>query len=830
MLEVEPVSPRAARSEQCIPHARSAERNTPGAVGRASGGFRGVRTRHSPGTFGRPRVGVDVTTTAMAATPLIGRQEEVAAVRGTLTAARLVTLTGIGGAGKTRVARQLACELAADVTVWFVELADVLDPELLGHAVAQRVGLQPTSDTPESMQVAAYVGDRSAVLVLDNCEHLAAACADLVEELLAACPGLMVLATSRQALGLAEEHVHPVPPLRVPDAEEPAALDGAEAWRRIADVEAVRLFVQRASAVMPDFALTPRNAEAVGRLCAALEGVPLAIELAAARIRVLTPQAMLDRLTDRYGLLSRGFRGAPLRQQSLAASVGWSYDLCTEQERLLWARLSVFTGGFGLEAAETVCSGAGIEPGDVLDLLASLLDRSLLTRDPDEVDVHYRMLETIRQYGADRLELAGETEQWQVRHRAWFLGLAERCGEAWHGPDQVAWVRRMQRNHPNLRAAFEAASALPEEAPRVLGACVALETYWVATRLLSEARRWTRRSLEHRTGTDDQRAVGLALAAYLASVQMDLDEAALLLEEEARLAAASGDLAVRGYDHLAHAMQTLFAGDVTGAIPRCLQAVELFAQAGRPRPEGTARATLGVMYFYAGELDRCRDFLQELLGWLPEGELYFAGFAYWILASAALMGGDTPRALTMVREGARVNAALSNQLGLAWTFETAAAVAGAEGSAEHSATLLGAAQSIWRRVGESSLSAPYISAQRELGEQIARGTLPDRGFEAAYRRGLALSQDEAVAFALGEGRPRPVSDSPLTAREEQVAGLLGEGASNQEIADRLVISVRTAQGHVENILRKLGFSSRAQVAAWVVRREGVPPASLRAVR
>jgi predicted ATPase len=323
-------------------------------------------------------------------TRFIGRRRELSEVRRLLSTSRLVTLTGIGGAGKTRIARRLTSDLERSYRggAWMVELADLLDPQLLGHTVAGVLGLQVQSGARDPALLTGFLRDRQALLTLDNCEHLSAGCAELVVELLEACPDLKVQATSRQPLGIAGEAIFMVPPLSVPDTEHLPPLDA------FGQYESVTLFVERASAALPSFGLTPENAESVARLVNALEGVPLALELAAARIRVLSPEAMLERINDRYHLLSRGFRDAPARQQSLMASVDWSYDLCTPQERTLWSRLSVFTGGFQLDAAEAVCAGDGLAEGEILDLVASLLDKSVLVRD-DDTTVRYRMLETL---------------------------------------------------------------------------------------------------------------------------------------------------------------------------------------------------------------------------------------------------------------------------------------------------------------------------------------------------------------------------------------------------------------------------------------------------
>ncbi len=739
---------------------------------------------------------------------------------------RLVTLTGPGGTGKTSLSREVAASLAREGhSAWLVPLADVLDPDLVPLAIARSLGLQTGSADPLAQAVALLSG-RPTLLVLDNCEHLTEAAGTAIVTLLEHCPDLRVITTSRHSLGVPGEALWPVPPLALPtDLPE----EGPHSLECLQESPAVQLFVERARWAQPDFTLTERNAAAVARLCVALEGVPLAIELAAARVRVLTPQAMLDRLTDRYGLLNRGFQGVPPRQQSLAASVGWSFDLCTPSERTLWTRLSVFVGGFDLDAAEAVCSGDGIERAEVLDLLASLLDKSIITRDPDDVAVHYRMLETIRQYGAGLLRLTSEDAPYRERHRAWFLDHAERLGLAWTSAEQRELLAWLERNHPNLRVAFETGSTRAAEAPAVLRGVVALEGYWVTSGLLSEARRWLAQAVRH--APEDIAVPDLAnalwLTAYFSAIQMDLDEARACIEAAQSLASASDELVVHGFFQFALGIVAMLSGDLPAAVAALRRSSELLQLSHHRLDHGSATASYGICLVYSGDLAEAETVLRSLLARLPDGECYARSYALWALSEAALARDDLDAGERLARESLALKAKLRDQLGTALMLESLAAVAAARGRTMHSAELLGAAGSLWRFIGDSALSAPYISGQRELGERLARGSLDDAAFSEGYRRGSALSLTDAIDLALGPHVPDPVvgpapvdPDEPtLTRREEEVAALLAEGLSNQEIADRLVISLRTAQGHVENLLRKLGVHSRTQVATWVLRRD-----------
>jgi non-specific serine/threonine protein kinase len=692
-----------------------------------------------------------------------------------------------------------------------VELAEVTDAELVELAVAGALGVRAQPGEQQGAALSGWIGDRQALLVLDNCEHVLTAVRSLVGRLLRSCAGLKVLATSRQALGIPGEHVFIVPPLSTPQLGE----DGDATGRS----DAVELFLERATAALPDFPETPANLAAVAELCVALDGLPLALELAAARIRTLTPRAMLDRLENRYPLLSQGSVQSPDRHRSLEASVSWSYELCTPAEQRLWARLSVFAGGFDLESVEEVCTGDGIDRSEVVDVLSGLIDKSVLVRDPAAEQPWYRMLETLRQYGADRLVEAGEADAWHERHRAWFAALAHRFGSSWAGPEQPAWITRMRHNHANLQAALDAAND-PALASRALATVVAAEFYWVVTGRLSEARHWIDAALAHRNVPDDDRAVALALSAYFAGVQNDLRVAELRLTEARALAARTAHRPVaQGYLDFADGIVTLFRGGVEGAVAPTTRGVATFHELGDTAAETSVRLVLGLCLSASGDLAGAAEAKAENLRVTAAiGELYMRSYTLWSLGIDALESGDPAEAARLQLEALTMKAELQDDLGIALVLEALAAVASVGGDPHRSGVLLGAAKRMWDLIGMTPLAAPYIAAQRELGERMARGAVLDRDFEAAYREGAAMSTAQAVEFAAA--RPAAVAAgplAPLTRREAEVAALVGDGLTNQQIASRLVISVRTVDGHMENILRKLDFASRAQVAAWVAR-------------
>ncbi len=756
-------------------------------------------------------------------TGLIGRGDELAEITRALAGARMVTLHGFGGMGKTRLAQRVTRDLAGShaAGATMVDLADVLDPSLVGFAVADTLGLRPAGSGGQEQVLADHLATTELLLVLDNCEQVADACASLLGFLLDRCPELRVLATSRQPLGVPGERVILTSPLPLPP--EPVATPVGEPGPRtgqrpdLGEVAAVALFVERARSVQPDFTLTPENTDAVARLCIALEGVPLALELAAARVRTLSPEAMVARLDDRFRLLGRGFSDAPLRQRSLEASVRWSHDLCTDQERLLWARLSVFSGGFEVDAVGAVCGGVELPVDRIPDLLRALQDRSVVTVDPDAPDAtRFTMLEDVRAFGEHRLEESGESAWAFGRHREWVACLARRFEEQFYGPEQPALVARVRRDHRNLqralRRAVDAGAAV--EAVRT---CVCLEGYWAVTGLLGEARHWLDEALAHDGIGALDRAGGLWVRGYFEGIQGALDRAQGTADELAALAEASPVPRVLGRQRFVVAMLAFFRTEAPAAVTACREALVLLERAGDDDLALLARFNLAMFLAHAGEpaesaalLAACRVETEE------RGELYLRSYCLWLEGVVAARSGDLTGAVALHRRGLDMKWRLRDQLGVALMLEALASCASSPGEELHAAALLGCAQRVWLTVGHAAVAGTYAAAQRDLGERLARGALEDRAFDAAYRTGLGLSQDEAVALALGGPLvldPAEVSPAALSPRETEVARLVSEGRSDREIAADLVISVRTAQGHTQNVLRKLGLHSRSDVHA-----------------
>jgi predicted ATPase/DNA-binding CsgD family transcriptional regulator len=760
-------------------------------------------------------------------TSFVGRRRELMEARALLSTTRLLTLTGMGGVGKTRLARQIASDVqrAFPDGVWEIELADLHEPALLVHTISAALGLREQNGPWAVTTLQDYLAERRVLLLLDNCEHLIEPCAITAHALLRTCPRLRILATSREPLAIGGEHVYPVGPLSMPDAQ----ISRLEA---LAQYEAVRLFVDRGSAVSRGFALNATNQAAIVQLCARLDGVPLAIELAAVWLRTLSPAEIVTQLADRYQLLSKGSRSAPRRQQSLHALVDWSYQLCTEEEQTLWCLLSVFAQGFELDAVHAVCASAELDGLNVVEAVQGLVEKSVLTHDEQGDDEQapagrYRMPEIIRDYGVERLSESTGAATARHRHALWCLDLTTRAREQWVSPGQVRWFGRIRRELANIRAALDFSLTEPDGSTRLINIVADLTDYWLALGFLSEGRHWIDRALRRGPVTDLTRARALRTSSILAALQGDHEMIPHALEEARGLALRAGSDPELAWVVYAEALAALTRGDLPNARHSYAEARGKFQACGDVNGLIEALCDAAIVEAADGDLAGVDVRVAEFLAVAePRGERWARSYALWALALARWRAGENRSARDLLAESMTLRRPFDDQVGIGLCVEVLAWIIADEGSAPKAAELLGAAGHALATFGSSVNAFGFVLDDHVRCEQSLRTTLGAEAFESALARGATMDVEEIAAFCTGETwARRPHRDAlpateptPLTRREAEIATLIAQGMTNRDIAAALVIAPRTAEGHVEHILTKLGFTSRAQIAAWVAER------------
>ena len=720
-------------------------------------------------------------------TPLVGREKEVSEVRDLLRGdeTRLLTLAGPGGTGKTRLALQAAADLLEDFPdgAFFVSLATLGDPDRFISTVAETLGVMETGDQPFKETLKDYLGERRLLLVLDNFEQVLGA-APAVTELLSAAPYLKVLATSRAPLGLYGEHEFPVPPLTMPDLRHPPSLE------RLTQYEAVGLFVERARAIKPDFAITNESAPAVAEICVRLDGLPLAIELAAARIKMLPPRAMLHRLGSRLKLLTGGPRDLPERQRTLRATIEWSHALLDEGERILFSRLAVFSGGRTLEAIEAVCDPEVNLPVDTFEGVSSLVDKSLLRQEEGPGgEPRFVMLETVHEFAREKLEHSGEAEEVRRRHAEYFLTLAEEAYPELRGPDQPEWLERLEAEHDNMRAALTWASER-KEAEVALGLAGALSWFWSVRGYYSEGRRWLEEALAmDGRGAPEVRAMALAGAGDLASEQGDLDrakqaceEGLALLEHEAKEASEAklfllsclGFMAWQREDYgratqlfeeslalsremsdtwwLARSLSNLalvyqVREDYEGATKFYEESMRLIREQGDEQGLAFGLNNLAMLVYSQGDLGRAAQLTEESVVLHRKlGTRGGVSVGLYNLGWMALLQNDLGRAADLYRESLSLSRDIGMNPLVQMALEGYACLAGAKGEAERAARLWGVAQALHETKGIPRDIDFLTEADTRIS--AVRTGMGDEAWEEAWRKGRTMTLDEAVSYAL----------------------------------------------------------------------------------
>ncbi len=749
-----------------------------------------------------------------------------------LATTRLLTLTGAGGSGKTRLALEVARDLveAYPNGVWLVELAPLSEEELVPKAVAEALEVLERPQEPLVDTLRDVLGDRQLLLVLDNCEHLLEAAARLVDVLLDSCPRVRILATSREALGVEGEARWPVLPLSMPEQGRTLSSEELEGY------ESVRLFVERARQRHPSFLLSSRNVPAVARICWRLDGIPLAIELAAARMGVLSAEQLSERLEDPLKLLTSGRRTAEARHQTLRATLNWSYDLLSEAERTLFGRLSVFAGGWSLEAAEEVCSGEGIERDDVMDLLSKLVDKSLVVADASSTNegaLRYLMLEPVRQYARERLRESGEMERVRDRHARHYLALAERAESELIGDRPMACLERLKIERGNLRVALSWALDAEEEsgerAEIGLRLAAALGRFWEAQGP-NEGRRWLEKGLANSGASSSPvRAKALNEAGFIAVYEGDLQAIALLEESQALFKELEDRLGVAlSMSNLGHAVVHL--GDHERMVSLRDEAEALLSEPLLDRRE-TAHLLqfLGLAAASEVDVDQMEARFEEALTLFRDlGDVRSIAMCLIGLGLIPLLQGDSEKAAVLFGESLLLQKEL-NKTAILFGLAGMVGVAALRGQPTRVATLMGISEALREETGLSLTSLSIALYDYEGHIATARAGLDETAFDAAWAEGRSMTLKRAIEYALseeGSSTTPPVPEQPtpstpehqagLTSREVEVLGLVTEGLTNPQVAHRLFLSPRTVQRHLNSVYRKLGVSSRTAATRFAL--------------
>jgi non-specific serine/threonine protein kinase len=814
----------------------------------------------------------------------IGRSQDLTEIRRLLAERRLVTLTGPGGSGKTTLALRVVETVLTRFAdgVWLVEFAPVRDPSLVPQTVAavlsvrERPGQNLVDSLIDTLQL------KSALLLFDNCEHLDEAPAQLAAQLLAACPQVRILATSREPLGVPGEVLWRVEPLSVPNRQpwrNPS--DTQEALNIYRQSEAVLLFVDRAKAVAPLFSLTTDNAPWVAEICRRLDGMPLAIELAAARVPTLSSRQIAERLDDRFPLLTSRLHTAPERHQTLEAALDWSHDLLSEKEQALFRRLSVFTGSWTLPAAEAVGVGDGIAQDEVLELLAELVHKSLVVVDDNADERRYSYLETIRVYAVQRLIAAKEESAILEKHLNYFLNWAETHAHYLSGPQQRQWVPHFESEHANIRAALEWGRTHEQTAVRALRLAIGCGHFWRIRGYNSEGRRHlqTLLAMPINQAATLQRAEGLWCLTVLTYQQSDfkvaqstaeetlaigrqlgsvgrmitaratdmlgevltetgeLDKALSLLEKSLAIYRDLGDERGTANMLMQVGWARMRAGAYEAAEHDLREGLNTMRLLGEPRRTAQALGGLGELAIRRGRLDEAEELLSESV------DLYWSTGDRWgIAASMGSLGWMSLRQRQFGRMGEYMAESIDLRLaigetgGLAWCLEKLAEGIALQArlltgsfrrsATQRAATVLGAA-AVLRADKDSQIDAADWPDYERLLKELRRA-LGDTDFEAAWVQGGKLALPDAVELALApvEAQPATATDGNgepdsslggLSPRERETAVLIAQGKSNREIAAAMVVREKTIETYVTRILNKLGFDSRVQVATWAVR-------------
>ncbi len=676
-------------------------------------------------------------------TSFIGREQEIAQLEELVTANRLVTLTGAGGAGKTRLAIEVASRLTGAFPdgVWLVELAALSDPRLVPQAAAQALALPEQPTRPVIETLSDYFASKKLLLALDNAEHLLEGCVQFADLILRRSPDVAILVTSRERLGMTGELTYRVPSLTVPGTNNLTP-------ETVSPYEGVRLLVDRAKLLRPDFSVTAENAASLASICYRLDGIPLAIELAAPRLRSMSAKELSQRLDRRFALLTDGSRTALPRHRTLRSTIDWSYDLLTDVEQAMLHRLAVFAGGWTLAAAEHACTGDGIEKSDTIGLLTSLADKNLVITEEHEGATRYRMLETIRQYALDRLRETDEEVTWRSRHFACYLALAEESFQPLRAREQRQWLDRLAREIDNFRTALKWATE------QKLSAAFRMvpENYrsWVRRVHVAEAREWFSGLLDAIPMDQAKWDRGRALRALceLALRQGDLDGVKRLYRESVALLRELDDARAPAYLQTMEALLEMVRGQYANAEPLLKNGADLARAIGETFLVAVNLGNLAIVVHSRGDGERATSLFEESLTLAREvGDVFLESHILSYKGRAELSDGDLVSAEASFAESLAIARELADPFATMWALERFAELAAAKHAHERAATILGAAA---RLREESGLSIPpHEEREHERVAAAARAALGDDAFDQAWREGRAMNLEEAVRYTLG---------------------------------------------------------------------------------
>ncbi len=758
-------------------------------------------------------------------TSFIGRRRELAELRSKLTRARLVSLVGPGGVGKTRVALRAAAGLERSFRdgAWLTELADFRDPSLVTTAVMVALDLRDQAAADPLALVISYVRAKQLLLVLDNCEHLLPAAAEFVSAVLSAAPGVRILATSREPLSVPGEHVVPIPPLDLPPPASSAPASGDLPLN-----EAVRLFAERAAAATGGFEITPVNQAAVAELCRRLDGLPLAIEFAAVRTRVLTVEEILGRLSDRFGLLAAGGRAALPRHQTLMTTIEWSHGLLTDDERAILRRLCVFAGRFRLDDVEAVCAAEAVPAARALDVLASLVDKSLVTKDEASGSACYRLHETMREFAALKLKEAGEQEATEQRCADFY---SVRCGQsALESRTQLAsWLAWADVAIDNIRAVLLWCRS-QGHTTRAAGLAASLGWYWI-TRATAEGIRWLAGFLAATSADPPMYGWACFMHGFLSLLKNDPPIARAWLGNAITTARTTGQPELLTEALAMASIAADGADDRTSARALLDEAQEAAAELDYPPGALAVLQAETLRGFAEGNIPAARAAaLQGAELARASGDLYGQEMMALNLGGAWLVDGNLDAAMPALAEALGIARQIDDRVSLIYLLSALSCHAALSQQAPLAARLLGAAETARTTTG-ITLLPQFVLALPAVEERVV-ATLGETRFQAEIAAGRQLTRAAAIKLALGEPadtnttRREANSSTPLSARETEIARLVADGFTNKQIASRLFLSERTVDSHVSHILSKIGCSSRAQIATWVTTRGGEPAGSL----